>query len=366
MGTVLLAGDSSGDQDMTAGDHLLARFQGCLAGVAIGDALGMPVELMSHAQIRAMAAGGITGFRDPVLRSGPGSHLRAGDTTDDWQLTAALARSLIRTGGQFDLQDCSDEHVREWRIGHAMWGPSTRSAIEEIADGRRHPATPARPTRDTGLSNGVIMKIAPLALLHGLHLAIDARFAIAADDLFADCIALGLMTHGDRRASLAAYAVAVTIAAALQGHFAAPTQGRKFLPALIGHVAAKESDSPEPRVSQRLALILDCLDDEPLVREKIGCGFTALDTAPFAIATFLRHPRDFQGGVLEAVNAGGDTDTNAAVVGALIGAHVGLEGIPDEWRRGCAKYEEAVTLAQQLFAVAQRRGHNQPDRRKRR
>ena len=56
-------------------------------------------------------------------------------------------------------------------------------------------------------------------------------------------------------------------------------------------------------------------------------------------------------GILEAVNAGGDTDTIAAMVGAMIGCNVGLEGIPEEWLRFRPEFQKALMLGEQLFQV---------------
>lgn len=83
----------------------------------------------------------------------------------------------------------------------------------------------------------------------------------------------------------------------------------------------------------------------------LGNGFHAFESCAFAIAVALRHPNDFRMAVLEAVNAGGDTDTNASMVGAIVGARVGLFGIPEEWRTFSPSFQEALDLAEQLYAL---------------
>ena len=72
---------------------------------------------------------------------------------------------------------------------------------------------------------------------------------------------------------------------------------------------------------------------------------------PFVIGTFLRHMDDFAGGITEAVNAGGDTDTNAAIVGSLIGARVGMDGIPSEWANFRPEYAVARKIAAGLVRL---------------
>ena len=65
----------------------------------------------------------------------------------------------------------------------------------------------------------------------------------------------------------------------------------------------------------------------------------------------MRHSNDFEKGILEIVNAGGDSDSNAAIVGAMIGATVGLSGIPKRWREFRPSFQESIALADQLLAL---------------
>lgn len=78
------------------------RVRGCLMGVAIGDAMGMPVEGLKPFEVAAVNSGsGVRGFMPPVPgREMFGTHeLKAGGTTDDWQLTKAVARSYAQMVG---------------------------------------------------------------------------------------------------------------------------------------------------------------------------------------------------------------------------------------------------------------------------
>jgi ADP-ribosylglycohydrolase len=119
---------------------------------------------------------------------------------------------------------------------------------------------------------------------------------------------------------------------------------------IISHVDVIERrhDVKDTLISQRLKKVLVTFSDATELRKTVGCGFHAVETAAFAIGTFLRHLTDFHTGVLEAVNAGGDTDTNASVVGALIGANTGLDAIPLEWRRAHPSFSEALELGEKL------------------
>jgi ADP-ribosylglycohydrolase len=73
------------------------------------------------------------------------------------------------------------------------------------------------------------------------------------------------------------------------------------------------------------------------------------------MAVFLRHPRNFRAAVLEAVNAGGDTDSTASMVGALVGANCGLDVIPAEWLNFRPEFQEPVELGEKLYRIAEKR-----------
>jgi ADP-ribosyl-[dinitrogen reductase] hydrolase len=327
-----------------------SRVQGCFLGVAIGDAMGMPVETMKREQILEATNGtGVTGFVDPIIRKDWLKDLKAGDTTDDWQLTRAVARSLIRTKGIFDPHDCAVEHIMELERSKFGWGSTTQTGIEMIMREERK-ATDPRPSmgQGKGCGNGIIMKVAPLSVAAIMNRTLFPKF-------WKDVKALGTITHPDVQASITAVAVGELIKFAL---FDPPANTNVvedtllFLGDTIEEIELEEGfpDTPVYK-SMRLAEKTAKVSAEAL-QKAVGSGFHSIQTAAFCIGTFLRHPTDFRAGVLEAVNAGGDTDTNASVVGALIGANVGIEGIPEEWRAFSPNFQEPVDLADQICSLA--------------
>jgi ADP-ribosylglycohydrolase len=78
-------------------------------------------------------------------------------------------------------------------------------------------------------------------------------------------------------------------------------------------------------------------------------GFV-VDTVAIVLAAWKRHPRDYRAAVLEAVRAGGDTDTVAAIVGGIVGAAVGKDGIPTEWLAGMAEWPRTMGWMERLGA----------------
>jgi ADP-ribosylglycohydrolase len=351
-------------------NKLVDKFRGCLLGVAVGDALGMPVEIMRPEEILAVTGGqGVTGYlapqqdkfertRDKILGT---RKLPPGGVTDDTMLSFAVARSLIGQG-DYDHLDQVNEFLEEFDRSTLGWGRATQTSAAEIklwldtsgASGR-DPLSPAAPPSKPGQGsgNGVAMKIAPLALFHAL------RHGFLSPEFHEDALRLGRMTHGDFRASFSAIAVGDAISVVLNCD-PYPKQGlndamlRWILEAGIADEERRHEHemTPGDLLSERLKLMFRSLGSADTLRQQVGTGCHCLESVPFAIGVFLRHPNDFRAAVLEAVNAGGDTDSTASMVGAMVGANLGLAGIPTDLQNGCLARDEAIKLADDLYAVA--------------
>lgn len=330
-------------------DTLRDKIRGCLMGVMIGDSIGMPVETLTHEEILKVTNGdGVTGFMDSVQTRIEGQRdYTAGQTTDDWQLTRAVARSLIRTKGVFDIVDCAEEHIHEFDTKSQDWGGTTTGAILDIKYGKRNVLTepPKDPGPKRGCGNGVIMKIAPIAILHALKADVGS--------FWQNCEALGSITHYDKRASIAAFAVAGHLVTAFADlfHINEPIVLLELITTDVQQIETRYP-STKYRISSVLAAIPYNMEwKDGMAPGLRGPKFHARYTVAFTIGTFLRYvdSDDFRGAILEAVNAGGDTDTNASIVGAMMGASVGLSGIPQEWIDFNPDFQEAIEVADKLI-----------------
>ncbi|MEK7628781.1 MAG: ADP-ribosylglycohydrolase family protein [Patescibacteria group bacterium] len=328
------------------------RIHACFTGALIGDAFGMPVEGMKPKQIALLNGGrGVVGFMDPSETSREmfgTDHLVSGDTTDDWQLTKAVARSLIRNHGDVNVADMASEHVRALADRNTGWGGTTERAIKDIRDGRRDPVTDLLPEAvpGKGAGNGIMMKVSPLAVVS----ALETRNT---DSFQKDCISLGSLTHPGVVPSITAFAVGNMMARAVRRPFDGASEALGYfnntLIPRVRHVELNELNAPT-EVSDRLKLIESVIHDPVALRNIQGyMRFHCMYTLTITMGTFLRHPCDFRKGLIEIVNHGGDADSNASILGAMIGANVGLAGIPEEWRTYRPWYSEAVELADQLI-----------------
>jgi ADP-ribosyl-[dinitrogen reductase] hydrolase len=304
----------------------LRRAQGCLLGQIAGDALGALVEFAPADRIRrAYPEGG------PRRLAGGGPHsILAGQPTDDSELALMLARTLVATG-RFDQEAVAAAYAR-WYHGwtHAeqpeacthRWckpfdvGNTTAQALGSIRleDVQRGQAA-SRAMASASLSsqaNGALMRISPLGIWGAFRkpLAVDAA---ARQD--------SRLTHPHAVCQDASAVVAVTLAAAIRDGLEPP---QAYARALEWSRAACGADSG---VGRALEAAESELPSDFMTHQ--GWVLVALQNAFFQ----LLHAPSLEAAVVATVRAGGDTDTNAAICGALVGAVYGRTAIPSQWRR---------------------------------
>jgi ADP-ribosylglycohydrolase len=331
--------------------------RGTLLGVAIGDALGMPVETWTRPYIMSLGDGrGITDFIDPTAtRIKYAKPLEAGDTTDDWQLTEVVAESLIAKNGHFDLETLVEKHLEAFSQSTFGWGGTTKKALLELRD-RKRPYNVRAPSYgpNTGLGNGIMMKVAPLAIANYRSRSTDGGQA----KLWSEVMALARITHADDRAGIAAYIVAESILWSYDRAIKTLSDKEEFLQHLYDCAVYAESFDAPPDgwmdgFSDKISDVIRKVRNvwRYLKLESLRPLFNALSTLEFCLLVFLRYPRDFETGLCEIVNCGGDTDTQAAILGSIIGAQVGDVGIPRRWLTFRNKFDHVRSVADRLIAV---------------
>lgn len=301
------------------------RFRGALLGTAVGDALGAPFEgaaQVSVATLEALADG------DEPLR-----------WTDDTHMTVATAESLAGAGA-FDGADLAErfvtEHAREpWR-GYGTGPPQVFAAIRAGASWDE----PARQLfgGSGSFGNGGAMRAAPAGLLH--H-----RDIHAAAQLARRCTAI-THTHelGLQGGALQAAAVAWLVSCRA-------TPDRDAVSALVDDLRAL---APAEEFQAQLDALADLPADSTAEQAaaRLGNGIAAVEAVPAALWAFLRHPGSFPEAVRAAVLMGGDTDTIAAMAGALSGSFLGAHAIPEQWLGRLEAAERITALADELCTVA--------------
>ena len=312
-----------------------ARLQGLLLGTAVGDALGLPLEGLSPRRAGRLFPG------EPRMRLLPGTGL----VSDDTEHTLLVAASLCRH------PDDAQAFARDLARGLRWWllalpagvGWATLRATLKLWLG----VPPAR-SGVWSAGNGPAMRVALL----GAFLADRER------QLEAHVRAATVLTHRDPRALVGALAVARLAAAIMAG---APLSRRRLLALLAGCGPA------DREWRARLALLGRALRGNwPAARLAGAYGLQRgvsgyiYHSVPMAIHCWYRHQQNFRTALTEAVKLGGDTDTVAAIAGALAGLSVGEAGIPRDWLTGLRDWPRGRRLLART-ATALAEGGPAPD-----
>ncbi len=289
------------------------RYRGALLGLAVGDALGAPVELMRP------------GSFDPVTEIlGGGPHgLMPGEWTDDTSMALCLAESLIHCRG-FDAKDQLERYVRWWRSGHLSStglcfdiGLTTRAALEAF----QATGEPSGLTSPDSAGNGSIMRLAPIPMF----------FAKSMDDAVLYAAQSSATTHAADDAVSACRFMAAVIVRALWG----ADKEEVLAPAVV------EGLSDEVK---RVAFGSFRIFGPPHIR---GSGYVveSLEAALWA----FHNSDNFADGACMAVNLGEDADTTGAVYGQIAGAYYGASEIPSHWIDVLVHRNLITDFADQLY-----------------
>ncbi len=280
----------------------LDRAIGTLLGLAIGDALGSGVEFLTA---EAIAAAHPQGVRDlPV--PGPDG-LLPGQVTDDTELALVLARSLVAQGGH-DTAAVARAYGAWLESGAHHAGRTTRRAFAAAARAATSPDESARAAADPDSpSNGSLMRIAPIGIWAGDP---DRAAEAAVRD--------SALSHPNPICLAACAALAAAISAGIGGADRVGMHAAALRAA--GRVAGAGA------ITTLLASIGDAqaIHQDP---ERPGHVLTALGHAFHHLVVGT----DPETALIRVIGAGGDTDTNAAVTGALLGAAWGRAALPVRW-----------------------------------
>lgn len=294
---------------------------GSVLGLALGDALGAPFEFRRSRDVPSP----VPAFELEWMGRPPGSW------TDDTAMARNLVRSLVACGG-FDADDLLARHLDWLTTSPPDVGNQTRLALQEAARGTAEAARIVFERRGPEVSagNGSVMYCAPLG----------AAYARRLEEVHLFAPALSAITHWDERCRTACLAVTLAVGGLVRGE-AAETGVVQAVEAVRDREGGEELEHLVETAG--LTRPIDGPDQ----------GFT-LFTAGVALR-YAAHERPFEDGLREVVALGGDTDTNAAVTGALLGAVHGRDALPGEWLVRLAQRAEIEAEAEGLASLAERR-----------
>ena len=285
-----------------AEDAALDRAVACLIGQAIGDSLGSLVEFRSRRDIARSYPGGVRDMAD-----GGTWNTIAGQPTDDTELALDLARTLA--GSAEWTADAVAQAYAGWYASKPFdIGGTTRQAMSAVVAGETDPAAAMRRAASrSSQSNGALMRCAPIGVW--ARDAAEAGQAARAD---------AALSHPHPACAGASAAYAAAIAAAIAGG-----DPDAMVAAADAALASDRGEQP-----LRAALAAARAGDSPRdYEDQMGWVLIAFQNA-FA---HLVRATPLERALIETVGQGGDTDTNAAICGALLGAAQGRGAIPARW-----------------------------------
>jgi poly(ADP-ribose) glycohydrolase ARH3 len=301
---------------------LASKFRGALLGTVIGDALGSGFEGWHHVTPAEIAKR----FDDPPDQL---------SWSDDTAMTIGVAESLLACGG-FDGDDMfetfSRNYYKEWWRGYATGPPLLFQQVREGAWWEEAARDLYKGTGSYG--NGSAMRVAPAGLFGFPDL--DRVAEVAANT--------SLTTHTHPLGVEGAVVQAVAVALVLAAEPDAPIDATEFLGDLRSRTSSK-------MFRGKLKAVAELLPDgaSAAAADRLGVGLPSFEAVPAAIFAFLRNQGSFNEAIRYAVSLGGDTDTIAAMAGALAGAHLGEEAIPEPWRERVEKHDVLIQLADRLL-----------------
>jgi len=308
---------------------LKSKFLGSLIGTAVGDSLGALIEgwrMLEESYVQSLV-----------------EKQRFLIYTDDTHMMLGIAESLIEKKG-FDGEHMARTFIKNYdREPWRGYGPGPPHIFRMIKGGEAWDKASERLYQGGSYGNGSAMRIAPIGLFYYDDPAKLKEVAYRSSQI----------THahqlGKEGAALQAYAVALAT-----GLFST-LDPADFL-AELNRFAEHEIYQKKLRTIEKL---LGGADKSEVIAE-LGNGIEAFESVPTAIYSFLSHPNSFEKAIIYAISLGGDADTIAAMTGAISGAYLGIQSIPERWRQKLENRSYIEGLAEKLWHIKPRSQRGTP------
>lgn len=257
--------------------------------------------------------------------------------TDDTNMTIGVVESLIQSRG-FDGEHMAQTFIKNYEAEPWRgYGPGPPRVFRMMKSGEPWDSAASKIYRGGSFGNGSAMRVAPIGLLYSNNPAKLREIAYKSSSI----------THshelGKEGAALQAYAVAL----ALNTPSDEEIDREAFLLKL-------QNFAQTQLYKEKIANTKELLGEQDRARvvAVLGNGIEALNSVPTAIYCFLKQPKSYKDSVIYAISLGGDTDTIASMAGAILGAYLGIEAIPQEWRLKLENKAYIEDLAEKLWQTA--------------
>ncbi|WP_438712073.1 ADP-ribosylglycohydrolase family protein [Aquimarina muelleri] len=303
---------------------LLDNIKGGIFGVAVGDALGVPVEFKSREFLKKQP---VTDFMGYMCWNQP-----PGTWSDDTSLTLCLVDSLIK---DYDVEDIAKTFAKWYTNGY--WGAhnevfdiggSTRYSLDRVLKGESGKYSGNMFETDNG--NGSLMRTLPLVFFLQKETDSNKRYQKIKE--------VSSITHAHFRSVFSCFIYVEYALLLLQGQdkFVAYENMKK---PLLEFAYKMDFNPIEIDLFHRI-LKGNIFEESKDFIQSSGYVLHSLEASLWCLLT----SDSYEESVLKAVNLGGDTDTTGAITGGLAGLYYGYNTIPETWKFQLAKFEDIEEL----------------------
>lgn len=334
------------------GKYTLSNYKACLKGGAIGDAMGWPIEFQRIESIKNKF--GKDGIQDLLI-----NNKGKAEITDDTQMTMFTADGLIKAARKSlnlekmpNMQTVFDSYKLWFNTQFSKTIQKGEGWVAEIKDlyasrapgntclsaiRNNKPGSIAKPINDSAGCGGV-MRVAPAGLMY--KNSPELAFKVGAE-----CAAL---THSHPRGYLPAGVLSEMIAHIVNGK-----NVEESVNATLKTLKKYDNHEPVTELMQK-ALKLSKSDIKPSdAIKELGEGWVGDEAIAISTYCALKEPNNFAKAVTMAVNHSGDSDSTGAILGNILGAHLGIENIPSKWLKQVELSDELGQLAKDLYVKPQ-------------
>jgi len=313
---------------------MINKYKGCLLGLAIGDALGAPIKFLRLPEIKVKyGEDGITEF-DAWDRFRPGFY------TDDTQMSLATTVGCIKIFQRFMYKrSCNSTDVVYAR--YLEWLESQANQYQ-----MRFPGNTCLNALKSGKMGTIESPINYSKECGGLLRTAAAGLAFPPEMAFREGAEYAAITHGHPSGYLPAGFLSKAIAHILEGKSLqeAVELGIRRLIKYEGH----EETLKKIMLAVELSFSLESVENS--IKE-IGEGVGGDEALAIGLYCSLKYFYDFRKGVQAAANHSGESDTTGMIAGAILGALLGDEDIPESWILKLENAPAINQLADDSFAI---------------
>lgn len=313
---------------------MINKYQGCLLGLAIGDALGAPAEFLSLQEIKKRyGKNGITNFYE-------WRGFRPGTYTDDTQMALATAIGCIRA-----FQRGKDRGI--WHPASVVyrcyleWLESQNDPCQ-----RRAPGNTCLSALQSGKMGTIQDRINNRKGCGGVMRTAPVGLAFPPDEALQEGAECAAITHGHPSGYLPAGFLSAMIAYIIEGE-ALESAIDLSIRQLVIYEGHRET-------LNKIDLALELSNSQKSAEESIqtiGQGWVGEEALGISVYCTLRFSDDWRRGTLASVNHSGDSDSTGAITGAILGTLLGVESIPDPWVRNVENSSRIRKIANDMFRI---------------